>query len=106
MRDKIIAACSVAIVLIGLSLHSLGGHAQSTQMARREPHMSAAYGHLQQARAELDKAAPNKGDIARKPFSSWTRRCKKSSKARPTTKSDPSNLKKKINFFSVALIAP
>jgi len=27
MRDKIIAACSVAIVLIGLSLHSLGGHA-------------------------------------------------------------------------------
>ena len=61
MRDKIIAACSVAIVLIGLSLHSLGGHAQSTQMARREPHMSAAYGHLQQARAELDKAAPNKG---------------------------------------------
>ncbi len=44
MRDKIIAACSVAIVLIGLSLHSLGGHAQSTQMARREPHMSAAYG--------------------------------------------------------------
>jgi len=30
-------------------------------MARREPHMSAAYGNLQQARAELDKAAPNKG---------------------------------------------
>jgi hypothetical protein len=26
-----------------------------------EPHMSAAYGHLEQAKAELDKAAPNKG---------------------------------------------
>jgi hypothetical protein len=30
-------------------------------MARHEPHMSAAYGHLEQAKAELDKAAPNKG---------------------------------------------
>jgi len=72
-------------------------------MARREPHVGAAYGHLQQARAELDKT---RDDIVKKPFSSWTRRCKKSSKARRTTKSDPSNLKKKINFFSVALIAP
>jgi hypothetical protein len=61
MLEKIMAACSVAIVLIGLSLYSLGGHAQSEQMARHEPHMSAAYGHLQQARAELDKASPNKG---------------------------------------------
>ena len=30
-------------------------------MARHEPHMSAAYGHLEQAKPELDKAAPNKG---------------------------------------------
>jgi len=30
-------------------------------MARHEPHMCAAMGHLQQARAELEKAAPNKG---------------------------------------------
>ncbi|PYX07923.1 MAG: hypothetical protein DMG88_12410 [Acidobacteria bacterium] len=58
MLEKIMAACSVAIVLIGLSLYSLAGHAQSEQMARHEPHMSAAYGHLQQARAELDKASP------------------------------------------------
>jgi len=61
MVEKIIAACSGAILLLGLSLYSLGGHAQSEQMARHEPHMSAAYGHLEQARAELDKAAPNKG---------------------------------------------
>src|SRR5439155_24098793 len=51
------------------------------------------------------KPPQTRGDIARKPFSSWTRRCKKSSKARRTTKSALSNLKKKINFFSVALIA-
>jgi hypothetical protein len=61
MPDRITAACSAAIVLIGLSLYSLGGHAQSAQMGRHEPHMSAAYGHLEQAKAELDKAAPNKG---------------------------------------------
>jgi hypothetical protein len=30
-------------------------------MAIHEPHMSAAYGHLQQAKAELERAAPNKG---------------------------------------------
>jgi hypothetical protein len=30
-------------------------------MAIHEPHMSAAYGHLQQAKAELDRAAANKG---------------------------------------------
>src|SRR5207245_3898662 len=61
MVEKIIAACSGAILLLGLSLYSLGGHAQNQQMARHEPHMSAAYGHLEQARAELDKASPNKG---------------------------------------------
>jgi hypothetical protein len=30
-------------------------------MAIHEPHMSAAFGHLEQAKAELEKAAPNKG---------------------------------------------
>jgi hypothetical protein len=30
-------------------------------MAIHEPHMSAAYGHLQQAKAELERAAANKG---------------------------------------------
>ncbi len=49
MVEKIIAACSGAILLLGLSLYSLGGHAQNQQMARHEPHMSAAYGHLEQA---------------------------------------------------------
>ena len=36
-------------------------HAQTAGMARHEPHMSAAMGHLQQARNELERAAPNKG---------------------------------------------
>jgi hypothetical protein len=48
-------------VLIGMSLYSAGGPAQTAQMARQEPHMSAALGHLQEARAELEKSAPNKG---------------------------------------------
>src|SRR5438874_6082264 len=96
MVEKIIAACSGAILLLGLSLYSLGGHAQSEQMARHEPHMSAAYGHLEQARAELDKAAPNREDIAKKPFSSWTKRCKKSRQASRTIKSDRS--KRKLLF--------
>ena len=30
-------------------------------MARHEPHMSAALGHLQQAKEELQRSAPNKG---------------------------------------------
>ena len=30
-------------------------------MARHEPHMSAALGHLEQAKAELEKATANKG---------------------------------------------
>ena len=61
MHEKITVGCSIVIVLVGLGLYSLGGYAQSSQMARHEPHMSAAYGHLEQAKAELDKAAPNKG---------------------------------------------
>jgi hypothetical protein len=30
-------------------------------MAVHEPHMSAAMGHLEQAKAELERATPNKG---------------------------------------------
>jgi hypothetical protein len=61
MRTKLISTCSTLAVLIGLSLYSMNGPAQNADMSRHEPHMSAALGHLQQARAELDKATPNKG---------------------------------------------
>ncbi len=61
MRSKITAAFSVAIVLTGLSFYSLGVHAQNERMGRKEPHLSAAFGHLEQAKGELEKAAPNKG---------------------------------------------
>jgi hypothetical protein len=60
MRNKVTAACSGLILLVGLSVYSVL-HAQSREMAIHEPHMSAAYGHLQQAKDELEKAAPNKG---------------------------------------------
>ncbi len=60
MRKKFTATCSALVVLAGLSIYSVV-HAQDRQMAIHEPHMSAAYGHLQQARAELERAAPNKG---------------------------------------------
>jgi hypothetical protein len=60
MRKRLIAACSTFVVLAGLGFYSLV-HAQDAQMARHEPHMSAALGHLEQAKAELEKAAPNKG---------------------------------------------
>ena len=39
----------------------MGLFAQNREMARHEPHMSAALGHLQQAKEELQRAAPNKG---------------------------------------------
>jgi hypothetical protein len=61
MRSRIAAAFSAAIVLTGLSFYTLGVHAQNEHMGRKEPHMSAAFGHLEQAKAELEKAAPNKG---------------------------------------------
>jgi hypothetical protein len=61
MRTSIITAVSTFAVLIGLSIYSLGRPAQTHEMAEHEPHMSAALGHLQEARAELDKAASNKG---------------------------------------------
>ena len=61
MRDRIVAAVSTVIVLVGLSLYSLGRPAQDEQMARHEPHMSAAYGHLEQAKTELERANTHKG---------------------------------------------
>jgi len=60
MRTRVIAFCSTLTVLAGLCLYSIT-QAQTAQMARQEPHMSAALGHLQQAKAELEKATPNKG---------------------------------------------
>jgi hypothetical protein len=60
MRKRVMAACSALVVLTGLSLYSVL-HAQDRQMAIHEPHMSAAFGHLQQAKSELERAAPNKG---------------------------------------------
>jgi hypothetical protein len=60
MRTTVIACSSTLAVLFSLGLYS-SVHAQTAQMARHEPHMSAAMGHLEQAKAELEKAAPNKG---------------------------------------------
>ena len=60
MTGKILSFCSIAVVLVGMSLYSLA-RPQSGEMAQHEPHLSAAYGHLEQAKAELEKAAPNKG---------------------------------------------
>ena len=60
MRTRVIACSSTLALLFSLGLYSIV-HAQTAQMARQEPHMSAAMGHLQQARAELEKATPNKG---------------------------------------------
>lgn len=60
MRTKFVAACSTLTLLIGLSWYSVV-HAQTAGMARHEPHMSAAMGHLEQAKAELERAVPNKG---------------------------------------------
>ena len=61
MRTRIITIASTLTVLIGLSVYSLGRPAQNREMSEHEPHMSAALGHLQEARAELEKATPNKG---------------------------------------------
>lgn len=60
MRSRISAVFSALIVATGLSLFSFV-HAQTHRMAIHEPHMSAAYGHLEQARTELDRATANKG---------------------------------------------
>jgi hypothetical protein len=61
MRTKLIAACSTLALLLGMSIQAAISRAQTAGMARQEPHMSAAIGHLQQAKAELEKATPNKG---------------------------------------------
>ena len=45
MRARILALCAALTLIVGLG-------AQTRQMARTEPHMSAALGHLQQARNE------------------------------------------------------
>jgi hypothetical protein len=55
MRSQILAVFAVLLVAIGLV------YAQTHHMAIHEPHMSAAYGHLEQARAELERSTPNKG---------------------------------------------
>ena len=60
MRNRFTAVLSTLTLLVGLGLYSVL-HAQNGQMARHEPHMSAALGHLQQAKEELQRAAPNKG---------------------------------------------
>jgi hypothetical protein len=61
MRTKIITLASTLAVLIGLSVYSLGRPAQTHEMSAHEPHMSAAMGHLEQAKSELERSAPNKG---------------------------------------------
>jgi hypothetical protein len=60
MRKQFTATAAALVVLAGLSLYSVV-HAQNAGMARHEPHMSAAMGHLEQAKAELEKSTPNKG---------------------------------------------
>ena len=60
MRKKLTATCSALILLAGLGLYS-AVHAQTRRMAIHEPHMSAAFGHLEQAKAELERATANKG---------------------------------------------
>ncbi|MEP6643521.1 MAG: hypothetical protein ABJA69_03420 [Acidobacteriaceae bacterium] len=61
MRTKLATTFGTLALLLGLSLYSVGHPPQNTEMAIHEPHMSAAYGHLREAKAELEKAAPNKG---------------------------------------------
>jgi hypothetical protein len=56
MRNRVIGVLSTLLLLAGMGLF-----AQNHQMARHEPHMSAAIGHLRQAKEELQRAAPNKG---------------------------------------------
>ena len=65
MRDRIIAGLSVLAVLMGMGWYS-SVHAQTARMSRQEPHMSAAIGHLEQAKAELEKATANKGGYREK----------------------------------------
>lgn len=60
MRGRIVAITTALLLTAGMGLYSFV-YAQTRRMEIHEPHMSAAYGHLEQAKAELEKAAPNKG---------------------------------------------
>lgn len=60
MRNSLTAILATLTLLLGLGWYSTV-HAQNRGMARHEPHMSAAIGHLQQAKDELQRATPNKG---------------------------------------------
>lgn len=60
MRSRVVAIASALLLTAGMGLYSFV-YAQSRRMEIHEPHMSAAYGHLEQARAELEKSTPNKG---------------------------------------------
>jgi hypothetical protein len=62
MRKQFAVAASTLIVLAGLSLYSVV-HAQNAGMARHEPQMSAALGHLEQAKQSWRKPHPTKADI-------------------------------------------
>jgi hypothetical protein len=61
MRGRILAVCGTLTLLIGLSASSAGNPPQTAEMAKREPHMSAALGHLERAKNELQKATSTKG---------------------------------------------
>lgn len=60
MRSRVVAIASALLLTAGMGFYSFV-YAQSRRMEIHEPHMSAAYGHLEQARAELEKSTPNKG---------------------------------------------
>ena len=45
MRNRLVAIISTLALFLGVGLYSVL-HAQTAQMARQEPHMSAAIGHL------------------------------------------------------------
>lgn len=90
MRNKVIAVFSTLTVLIGLGWYSLV-HAQTAEMARHEPHMSAALGHLQEAN-RTGESCSHKGGHRERQFSSQTKpfsRCtRESSISRNTTSTD------------------
>lgn len=60
MRSRIVLTICALLVGAGMGISSFV-YAQSRRMEIHEPHMSAAYGHLEEARAELEKSTPNKG---------------------------------------------
>jgi hypothetical protein len=86
MRDSLVAILSTMTLLLGLGWYS-AVHAQNHEMERHEPHMSAALGHLQQAKDELERATPNKGGHREKALQFVDQAIQKCSKARSITKS-------------------